>query len=100
MMRDDTRGSGSFCAVFLDAGRATGRVLFGVIKEEKLIKEHGGKLSRYFDLPSTFITLDSAGTSRPFVMQRLVLRSRAAGAGTDCGNEFYTRCGWFQCDST
>ncbi|KAM7183548.1 hypothetical protein V8F33_013520 [Rhypophila sp. PSN 637] len=101
--QDDSRGSGSFCAVFLEAGRATARIIFDVDEEkEKLAREHGGGTSGgYFALPLTLKTLDSPGpSSRQFAMQGLVLRLCPAGDGDNGGDGVYIRCGWFYCDSS
>ncbi|KAK1752652.1 hypothetical protein QBC47DRAFT_432266 [Echria macrotheca] len=95
--QDDSRGSeDGFCAVFLDAGRATAGIVFDAAEEKALAREHGDGASEYFALPLTFMALDTPGTSRRFAMQGLVLRPCPAGDGNDGGGGVYSRCGWFQ----
>ncbi|KAK4208254.1 hypothetical protein QBC37DRAFT_432233 [Rhypophila decipiens] len=98
----DRRGSGSFRAVFLDAGRATAGMIFDVDENKELARKHRGRpTGGYFALPLTLKTLDSPGpSSRQFAMQGLVLCPRPAGDGDNGGDGVYTRSGWFRCDSS
>ncbi|KAM7218496.1 hypothetical protein V8F06_006100 [Rhypophila decipiens] len=98
----DRRGSGSFRAIFLDAGRATAGIIFDVDEFKELVRNPYGRPSGgYFALPLTLTTLDSPGaSSRQFAMQGLVLLPRPAGDGGNGGDVVYTRCGWFRGDTT
>ncbi|KAM7209882.1 hypothetical protein V8F06_014733 [Rhypophila decipiens] len=107
VVQDHSRGSGSFWAVFRDAGGAKGRLVFDVVEEEVLAKEHGTG-SGYVALPLTLKTQDRSavilGPPR-FAMQGLVLRRhpQAGGYGDDDGGPvdgICSRCGWFHCDSS